>query len=132
MTTHKKCIKCKRNLHISCFAKRGGENYLRTECRECNNNSTNIRKTLKNKYGLPPADYSCPICGRNGHECAGQGGKELPPWVIDHCHKTNEFRGWLCHKCNRSLGGFNDDVELLNKAINYLTSTASGDFENND
>jgi hypothetical protein len=116
----KKCIKCNQELDVSSFAKRGGENYLRTECKRCNNESTKIRKILRQQNESPPDDYCCPICGRNNEQCAGQGGKEIPAWVIDHCHKTNKFRGWLCHKCNRSLGGFNDSIELLNKAIDYL------------
>lgn len=120
MNDFKVCIKCNELLHTSSFSKRGGENYLRTECKKCNNQSSQIRKELKEQHGLPPEDYKCPICGRDKDRCAGQGGKEIPAWVIDHCHKTNKFRGWLCHKCNRSLGGFNDDIDLLNSAIKYL------------
>lgn len=120
MDDFKVCIKCKELLHVSSFSKRGGENYLRTECKKCNNQSSQIRKSLKEQNGIPSENYKCPICGRNKDQCAGQGGKEVPAWVIDHCHKTNKFRGWLCHKCNRSLGGFNDDIDLLNNAIEYL------------
>lgn len=40
---------------------------------------------------------------------------------IDHCHKTGKIRGILCSRCNTALGGFNDDIKLLDKAINYLS-----------
>jgi hypothetical protein len=40
--------------------------------------------------------------------------------VFDHCHGSQVFRGWLCHVCNKALGAFNDDTELLRKAIQYL------------
>ena len=46
--------------------------------------------------------------------------------AIDHCHKTEheqaiiKIRGVLCHQCNKGLGNFNDDIELLEKAIQYL------------
>ncbi len=39
---------------------------------------------------------------------------------VDHCHKTNKIRGLLCPICNKALGLFNDNIENLNKAINYL------------
>ena len=40
---------------------------------------------------------------------------------MDHDHKTKEFRGWLCHKCNRGLGTFDDNIDMLLRAINYLS-----------
>ena len=42
---------------------------------------------------------------------------------VDHNHKTNEFRGLLCKKCNTGLGAFNDSEILLINAIDYLKRT---------
>ena len=39
---------------------------------------------------------------------------------LDHDHKTNTFRGWLCHKCNLALGRFGDDLQGLQQAVFYL------------
>lgn len=39
---------------------------------------------------------------------------------IDHCHGTGEVRGLLCQQCNHGLGNFQDDVNLLAKAVKYL------------
>lgn len=39
---------------------------------------------------------------------------------LDHDHATGRFRGWLCRRCNSSLGVFGDTVEGLQKAIAYL------------
>ena len=39
---------------------------------------------------------------------------------IDHCHKTNKIRGLLCAKCNRLLGIWDDNIEILKSAVNYL------------
>lgn len=39
---------------------------------------------------------------------------------IDHCHKTNNVRGLLCTKCNIALGALNDNIALLQRAIEYI------------
>ena len=56
-------------------------------------------------------DGKCYICGGdNGHIALS----------IDHDHKTGRVRGLLCNKCNRALGLFNDNLETLLKAVDYL------------
>ena len=117
----KKCSKCKHKKEESCFRKRGGENYLRTECKDCTKRIDSTKKRLKKKYGRPPSFYQCPICKRTTNEAKGEGGKRVSSFVLDHCHISNKFRGWLCHKCNRGLGAFGDDIETLRCAIDYLS-----------
>lgn len=38
----------------------------------------------------------------------------------DHDALSGEFRGWLCHNCNRALGLFKDSPILLTNALMYL------------
>ena len=59
-----------------------------------------------------PRANKCEICSRVGKT------------VLDHCHKTNKFRGWLCHQCNTSLGMVKDNIEVLNKMISYLVKNS--------
>jgi len=57
-------------------------------------------------------ENKCAICGS-----PQVGTKRLS---IDHCHKTGKVRALLCQKCNFGLGFFRDNVELLEKAKQYL------------
>jgi len=84
------------------------------------------RFSLK-KAGITPEEYveqlatqndRCAICGRH---------KSLFKKAMhaDHDHKSNRFRGILCESCNRGLGHFMDDPELLKKAACYLIGSAN-------
>lgn len=43
--------------------------------------------------------------------------------VYDHNHKTNQFRGYICQKCNLMLGFARDNIDILAKGANYLKKT---------
>lgn len=45
---------------------------------------------------------------------------------VDHCHVTGVIRGLLCQRCNPGLGFFQEDPDLLNRALEYLASPPSG------
>ena len=116
----KVCSKCDKYLPLSSFSPHYGANFLRPECRECNVALKKVRERLRLEYGMPEKGYICPICNCNEEQVKGKGNTKNGPWVLDHCHDTETFRGWLCHKCNRALGGFNDDLDTLNRAIKYI------------
>lgn len=44
--------------------------------------------------------------------------------AIDHNHKTGKVRGILCNSCNRGIGHFFDDVDILNNSVKYLEKYA--------
>jgi hypothetical protein len=116
----KTCSKCNEYLPLTKFSWHSGGNYLRPECKSCNNELSKVRDALRKQYGMPKEGYICPICLHDEKAVAGKGNTKNGAWVIDHCHDTDTFRGWLCHKCNRSLGGFDDDMEVLQRAIDYI------------
>jgi len=55
------------------------------------------------------AGKSCEICGDVGQ-------------TVDHDHESGEIRGVLCHACNRGIGMFEDNPDLLIQAAHYLTT----------
>lgn|SRR4030066_2219535 len=84
---------------------------------------------LKNKYGLSLDQFEaileaqenkCLICARTFTKRLIGSGQAPGYSVVDHNHLTGAVRGILCNACNVSLGGFNDSVEMLEKAIVYL------------
>ena len=118
----KVCVKCGVDKPLSAYGVHSGGSYLRTECRKCNNHMSRIRNKIRSEGSMPDVDYTCPICFRASEEVSGEGGIKAGPWVVDHCHRTDQFRGWLCHKCNRALGGFGDDVGMMKRAIKYVST----------
>lgn len=44
------------------------------------------------------------------------------PWHTDHIHgiKPTKIRGILCNSCNKALGLFKDNPEILRAAANYI------------
>jgi hypothetical protein len=63
----------------------------------------------------------CAICGQKERAVNPKTG-EARGLAVDHCHSGNHIRGLLCSSCNTGLGLFQDDVDRLRKAIDYLTS----------
>jgi len=87
------------------------------------------RMDAQRKYGITGAQYNalfeeqkhkCAICG-SAETARSQKTKSVMKLAIDHCHKTGKVRGLLCSSCNQGLGRFKDDVDLLRKAIDYLS-----------
>jgi Recombination endonuclease VII len=42
---------------------------------------------------------------------------------LDHDHKTGALRGLLCSKCNVGIGLFDDDISIMNSAVEYLAQS---------
>ncbi len=141
------CTLCKKELPKECFSlKKNSKNIFSVNCDNCRNSPMRLwdiknkeKRTLitkryvesgkpriarlKKRYGISKEDYesmlekqsrSCAICF-----------SEVPLgrysfFAVDHDHVTRKIRGLLCTNCNRGLGFFKDNIELLRKALNYL------------
>lgn len=117
----KTCSQCNITKPITSFSPSGGAKHRRSKCRDCDRILSKQRS--KFKHFLPPVEYTCPICKRDESKCKGKGGQKSGTWCLDHDHETGEFRGWLCHDCNRALGNFKDSTTLLESALQYLKDT---------
>jgi Recombination endonuclease VII len=74
-------------------------------------------------YGLTPEAFDLLMVGQEG-ACAicrkeFRDGKDTTAHV-DHDHSTGAVRGLLCGRCNRGLGCFDDNHDLLQRALQYL------------
>lgn len=142
----KKCGKCGFSKEDSSFNKnKRALDGLSGYCKECNkayyaeykkNNPEKIKKLSKKWYNenrervrhnayvrdfkitledynrqLEKQNHKCAICGATDDQ------KEL---AVDHCHSTGKVRGLLCFRCNGSIGKFEDDISILQSAIEYL------------
>ena len=98
------------------------ENYRAKNYRSARNNR------LKCIYGITIEDfeklakeqnYLCAICNKP-QVPNKRHNNEITPLAVDHCHKTNKIRKLLCSNCNGALGLFKDNVEVMQKAIQYI------------
>ena len=71
------------------------------------------------RIGCSPEHYNLLLQKQNGL-CAICGSNCRRALAADHNHITGEIRGLLCNNCNRGLGHFKDNPELLYNAMKYL------------
>lgn len=79
--------------------------------------------SLKKKFGINYNQYQIMLQEQNNscYICGEQEPAENKILSVDHCHATGRVRGLLCSNCNTALGKFKDNIQLLNKAVEYLT-----------
>lgn len=87
-----------------------------------NRDYANERAKTRNqtkRYGIPESllEILGSCCGICGAESGNSKGHRLH---IDHNHRTNHIRGRLCNRCNRGIGSFEDNPDLLLAAARYL------------
>jgi len=135
-TGTKVCTTCKVEKNINEFYLRGGNyspNSRKSKCKECDKKrvaetywkdpSVYQNNHLKRNYGITLNEYNqmlveqehrCRTCGTT--EPGGKYGK----FMVDHSHNTGEVRGLLCKSCNIALGEVGDNINTLQKMIEYL------------
>ena len=120
---YKVCNRCNRLLPVDNFPKnQNGKNnrtVRRPSCRECRTmiDGVGVSVTQKRQWESSKPNmeiWKCPICGK----------KTIPGLtskvVLDHNHKTGVPNAWICDSCNTGLGRFEDDIHIMESAIEYL------------
>ena len=77
---------------------------------------TSLKSALKIYYGITLEEYDAMLLKQEGH-CALCLRTEV---MVDHDHLTGRFRGLLCRSHNVALGALGDDVDGLQRALDYL------------
>jgi len=94
----------------------------------CKNCRANYRsETRRGTYRSMISDETLKDIIETVTECVICGSYEK--LVVDHCHTTNKIRGMLCNHCNKGLGHFRDNPELLEFARIYLLSYSKDSSE---
>ena len=126
-------------------SKHGKDGYHRWQCHDCERERVrrqyhaNIlyHKDRNTKYrhevmhGLGPGGYDTMLASQGG-VCAicksDNPGGARKYFAVDHDHNhcpgkygcKNCVRGLLCGQCNMALGGFQDNIQRLESAIEYI------------
>jgi len=147
----KVCTKCGTEKPLDNFRSRGGnmKHLLKSQCNSClylqhKNWIAQNPEKIKNYREKDPWTL-IKRCSRRGitpeeliDKYEEQGGKcsiclsdiDLVDSAIDHNHDSGKFRGVLCKTCNRALGLFRDNPEILRRARKYLIE--NGNYANSE
>lgn len=99
--------------------KKGDVITKRPSCRACRKEkdgkriSSKLRAEWEATRPVGGSLFTCPICQKT--TIVG-----ISKVVLDHNHKTGNVRGWLCESCNTGIGRFDDQVEIVKHAIDWL------------
>ena len=79
------------------------------------------RSDLMKDFGINADQYEAMLLEQN-HVCAICGQSEIcnRDLAVDHCHTTKKVRGLLCTNCNMAIGKFQDSIQYIKNAVEYL------------
>lgn len=109
------------------------EKYQETARKWQRDNPEKLREySYKKNYGIGVQEYEalltsqdgkCACCGREANTC----GRKL---FVDHCHDTGRVRGIICNRCNYGIGALGDNIDGVQRAIEYLKRGTSWQANN--
>ena len=141
----KTCARCREAKPVAEFWKlKSARDGLQSYCKACSMAYEKNRypgavkpgyraRHLRKSYGITPGDYDamlveqgcvCAICGGHpGSQPRTDTRRSAGVLRVDHDHDSGAVRGLLCDTCNRAIGFFRDDPNLLIAAAAYLLTS---------
>ena len=108
-----RCLECRKAQQESYVPKRTQR--LATERRW---RKKNPRYFQGYRYGVSPEEYQTKLKDQNS--CCKICNRIMESPHIDHDHETNQVRDLLCRTCNLGIGHLQDDVLIVERALEYL------------
>lgn len=90
-----------------------------------------LKRKFDKHYGISIEDYErmysdqwgmCAICGTQKKSAVKSNAGRGKVLCVDHCHDSGKVRHLLCGNCNTMLGMSNDDLFVLQNAVDYVKS----------
>jgi len=94
------CVCCKTQLVDSVDSANSANSY----CKFCRSDLQKTTYHLKKAFSLKRPESVCMLCRRVSKII-----------VLEHCHKTGHARGWVCNRCNATLGLVEKDVAAFQR-----------------
>lgn len=123
--TEKRCNTCglikTANEFVACRSRTDG---LMSICKECHAEKE-FKRNLTNRYGIDIIIWNRMIKDQNNRcKICGNTFKNFRDIHVDHLHSNSQsnssVRSLLCRNCNCMIGFANEDITILQSAIEYL------------
>lgn len=117
------CTKCESYKKFTDFGTNSSMSTgLQTYCIVCSS-IYGWERRLKSIYGITPEEYDEIFKSQDGKCAICHNKPKKIRLAVDHDHKSGLVRGLLCTHCNHKLlGAAHDNIEILNRAVEYLTT----------
>jgi len=134
VTNLKRCSSCQEEKPATEYNKNAGlKDGLHNQCKPCKKNSwkspeaikrSKQKATIRNRFkwsGFTQKDFQDKLLEQN-HRCAicQTDDPGAMDWHADHDHSNGQKRGILCRKCNLGISYFDDNLDSLQAAIQYI------------
>ena len=85
-------------------------------CKECSKHNQKVIKRLEKEFPYPTHE----VCDGCGTDFTNRPIRSKRYLVLDHDHKTDKFRAYLCESCNTGSGKMGDTYEEIVRRASFM------------